>query len=94
MFPDQQPPAPLECGSVMVIRGVLANSDLLSLLSPDQVALEIDSGMLTTIPTRIAGGRRTIGLTTREGWRPTQAQARLVALIEEAAHVTRVKESL
>lgn len=94
MFPDQQPPAPLECGSVMVIRGVLANSDLLSLLSPDQVALEIDSGMLTTISTRLTGGRRTIGITTREGWRPTQAQVRLVALIEEAARATRVKESL
>lgn len=93
MFVNDRPPAPLECGSVMVIRGVLADSDLLSLLSPDQVALEIDSGMLTTIPTRIAGRRRTIGITTREGWRPTRAQARLVELIEEAARATRVNES-
>ncbi len=76
------------------LKRVLENSDLLSLLSPDQVALEIDSGMLTTISTRLTGGRRTIGITTREGWRPTRPQARLVALIEEAARATRVKESL
>ena len=84
------PPMPIECGSVMVIRGLLAETDLLSLLSPDQVALEIASGMLTTIEARIASGERTIGITVREGWRPTAAQARFVSLLEEAASATRL----
>ena len=87
------PPMPIECGSVMVIRGVLAATDMLSLLSPDQVSVEIDSGMLTTIAAPIADDRRTIGLTVREGWRPTAAQARLVGLIEEAASISRLQIS-
>jgi DNA-binding transcriptional LysR family regulator len=94
MFHGRPMPAiPVECGSVMVIRGVLAGSDLLSLLSPDQVALEIASGMLTTIDAPIASGERTIGITTREGWRPTAAQLRFVGLLEEAVAATRLQES-
>jgi LysR family transcriptional regulator of gallate degradation len=94
LFAGREPPAaPIECGSVMVIRGVLAESDLLTLLSPDQVALEIASGMLTTIGTPLAEGMRTIGITTRAGWRPTAAQRRLVNLIELAARETRNQEN-
>ena len=84
------PAMPIECGSVMVIRGLLAATDLLSLLSSDQVALEIGSGMLTTIDATIASGERTIGITVREGWRPTAAQARFLTLIEDAAKATRL----
>ncbi|WP_425229261.1 LysR family transcriptional regulator [Sphingomonas sp.] len=88
-----RPRAPIECGSVMVIRGVLADSDLLTLLSPDQVALELTGGVLTRIGGPVAQGLRTIGVTTRSGWRPTAAQARLLSLIREAAAITRVPES-
>nr|WP_212611875.1 LysR family transcriptional regulator [Sphingomonas baiyangensis] len=86
------PPAPIECGSVMVIRGLLRDTDLLSLLSPDQVALEIDAGMLCTVGAPLADSVRTIGLTTRAAWRPSAAQQRLIALIEEAAADTAVQE--
>ena len=82
------PPAPIECGSVMVIREVLRESDFLTLLSADQVALEIGAGVLTQIGPPLAGSSRTIGITVREGWRPTAAQARLIALIESAAATT------
>ncbi|HEX8486877.1 LysR family transcriptional regulator [Sphingomonas sp.] len=79
------PAAPIECGSVMVIRGVLRDTDLLTLLSPDQVALEVAGGLLTTIGRPLAHGVRTIGITTRIGWRPTAAQARFIALLEQFA---------
>jgi DNA-binding transcriptional LysR family regulator len=90
LFADTAPPAaPIECGSVMVIRGVLRESDFLTLLSPDQVALEIDSGVLATVGPILASGGRVIGVTTRAGWRPTQLQARfLAALTEIAAEIT------
>lgn len=77
------PVAPIECGSVMTIRGVLRDSDFLTLLSPDQVALEIEAGMLARIGGALAGTVRTIGVTTRAGWRPTLAQSRFLALLEE-----------
>ena len=87
------PVAPIECGSVMVIRGILQDSDLLTLLSPDQVALEIETGMLATIGRPLAHGTRTIGITTREDWRPTAAQRMLIALLKQAAIDTRVQEN-
>ena len=94
MFAGHGPPvAAIECGSVMVIRGVLKDSDLLTLLSPDQVALEIQTGMLTMIGPPLAHGTRTIGITTREDWRPTTAQRALLALLEQAAVETRVQET-
>jgi LysR family transcriptional regulator of gallate degradation len=89
----ETPDAPIECGSVMVIRGILADSDLLTLLSPDQVALEIQSGMLTTIGRPLAQAVRTIGITTRTGWRPTAAQRRFISLVETAVSETRIPES-
>lgn len=81
------PPAPIECGSVMVIREVLRETDFLTLLSPDQVALEIAAGVLTMIGEPLPGSSRTIGLTTREGWRPTGTQARFVELVRAASGI-------
>jgi DNA-binding transcriptional LysR family regulator len=76
-----RPRAPIECGSVMVIRGVLADGDFLTLLSPDQVALEVDGDLLTTIGPRLEHSTRTIGITTRDHWRPTLPQARFLELL-------------
>ncbi len=87
------PPVPVECGSVMVIRGLLAESDLLTLLSPDQVALEVDAGLLARIGPDLIDTVRTIGITTRSGWRPTAGQARLIALLQRASDETRLQEN-
>ncbi|KQX23236.1 MULTISPECIES: LysR family transcriptional regulator [unclassified Sphingomonas] len=94
MFADGPLPAvPVECGSVMVIRGMLAQSDLLTLLSPDQVALEVASGMLVQIGKPLPGAVRTIGLTTRGGWRPTWIQRELMRHIRDAVRDTRLQEN-
>ena len=77
------PPAPVECGSIMTIRGILAGSDLLTLVSPDQVALEIDGGLLAMIGPPLAAHERQIGIIARRGWRPTPAQSGFIALLED-----------
>lgn len=87
------PAVPVECGSVMVIRGLLAESDLLTLVSPDQVALEVDAGLLVRIGPELTDTVRTIGITTRSGWRPTAGQARLIALLQRASTETRLQEN-
>jgi DNA-binding transcriptional LysR family regulator len=87
------PEAPIECGSVMVIRGILRASDLLTLLSPDQVAMEMQGGILAQIGRSLDQGVRTIGITTRTGWRPTAAQRRFIALLEIAVADTRIREN-
>lgn len=75
------PAAPVECGSVMVLRGILRDSDFLTLLSPDQVALEIESGVLAAIASPVELPGRTIGVTMRAEWRPTPLQQRFLDLL-------------
>lgn len=76
-----EPPAvPIECGSVITIREILTKSDFLTLLSPDQVSVELEAGWLEQISAAPAGLVREIGLTTRANWRPTMLQQ---AFVEE-----------
>ncbi|MFM5954344.1 MAG: LysR substrate-binding domain-containing protein [Novosphingobium sp.] len=72
----------IECGSVMMVRQLLLSSDALTLLSPDQVAVELQAGILAALPTPVPV-RRTIGISTRAGWRPTAVQADFLALLRE-----------
>jgi DNA-binding transcriptional LysR family regulator len=93
LFDERAPAVPVECGSVMVIRGLVMQSDLLTLLSPDQIAVELEAGMLERIDCASCPGQRIIGLTTREGWLPTAAQQRLLTLLQEAAVETRLHKN-
>lgn len=72
----------IECGSVMMIRQLLLAGEGLTLLSPDQVAVELAAGVLAALPPPVPVSR-TIGITTRAGWRPTAAQAEFIALLHE-----------
>ena len=77
MFSDAglaPPHVPIECGSVIAIRQILMETDFLTLLSPDQVAVELEAGWLTKLCDAPEGLLRTIGVTTRGGWRPTALQ--------------------
>jgi len=69
------PPVPIESGSVMTNRQLLIDSDLLTLLSPDQVAVELEAGWLVTLRDAPDAFGRTIGISTRSSWRPTRVQA-------------------
>ncbi|WP_254606351.1 LysR family transcriptional regulator [Sphingomonas bacterium] len=85
LFAGRDPPAPIACGSVMVIRGILIETDMLTLLSPDQVAAEIAGGVLAIVCEPLPALIRTIGTTVRPGWQPTAAQARFLRLLDLAA---------
>jgi hypothetical protein len=65
----------------MATRGILLGSDLLTLLSPDQVAPELRADLLTTIATELPATMRTIGVITRADWRPTLVQSQFVDLL-------------
>ncbi len=79
------PPVPIECGSVVTIRQILFDSDFLTLLSSDQVAAELAAGILVKIGEAAGELGRTIGVTTRAGWRPTALQAAFLALLDAEA---------
>jgi LysR family transcriptional regulator, regulator for genes of the gallate degradation pathway len=73
------PAAPIDCGSVMVLRGMLMAGDYLTLLSPEQVGVELRTGMLALVGPSLDDHVRTIGITRRADWRPTPAQERFIA---------------
>lgn len=70
----------IECSSVMTIRQLLLSSDALTLLSPDQVAVEVTAGLLALSEPPITV-QRTIGITVRSDWRPTLVQTDFIALL-------------
>jgi DNA-binding transcriptional LysR family regulator len=69
------PHVPIESGSVMAIRQLLIESDLLTMLSPDQVAVELEAGWLIALGNAPLAQERTVGVTSRASWRPTTIQA-------------------
>lgn len=78
------PHVSIECGSVLTIRELIRESDALTLLSPDQLRVEIEAGLLIgrapPVPVR-----RTIGITTRRDWRPTAPQREMIAILQDIA---------
>jgi DNA-binding transcriptional LysR family regulator len=72
------PSVPVESGSVMTIRQLLIAGDFLTLLSPDQVAVELEAGWLITVAPLPGDLTRTVGVTTRESWQPTTVQAEFI----------------
>jgi len=79
------PAVPIESGSVMTIRQLLIDSDFLTLLSADQVAVELEAGWLVQLRAAPAGLERTIGVTTRTSWRPTVIHAEFLIDLEVVA---------
>jgi DNA-binding transcriptional LysR family regulator len=94
LFAGHAPPQrPVECGSVMVIRGLLAEGEFLTLLSPEQIALEVESGVLAVVGAPLADSVRRIGVTTRRDWRPTTAQRRFLDHLRAVALNGSIQES-
>lgn len=77
------PDAPIDCGSVMVLRGMLMEGDYLTLLSPEQIGVELGTGMLALVGPPLDDHVRTIGVTSRVDWRPTATQERFIAALRD-----------
>ncbi|MBO9697491.1 MAG: LysR family transcriptional regulator [Sphingopyxis sp.] len=80
-----RPVVPIACGSVMMIRQIMLDSDFLTLLSRDQVTVELEAGWLEVVAELPADTVRDIGLTRRAAWRPTAMQAAFLHHLESAA---------
>lgn len=88
MFRDagvEPPTLRIECGSLLVIRGLLLDGDWLALLSQDQYRLEQRAGLVAPIGGPVPGSLRQIGIATRFGWRPTSTQAGMLDVLEALA---------
>ena len=80
-----RPEAPIHCGSVTTIRGLLVRSDFLTLLSRDQVQVELEAGLLAVIASEIPDTIRVVGAITRRDWFPSALQARFLKSLREVA---------
>lgn len=65
----------IESLSLLLMREVLRDSDHLGCISAAQSRTELQTGLICRLPIFPDVGERPIGLTTRSGWQPTQAQA-------------------
>jgi DNA-binding transcriptional LysR family regulator len=81
----EPPRVAIQCGSVIVVRQLLVEGDFLTLLSPDQVAVELEAGWLARIGPAPGDPSRLIGITHRAAWRPTRLQQRFIAAVEQEA---------
>lgn len=75
----------VETGSLSTARGLLLESDRLALLSSEQVRLDIAAGLLRTLPIRLEGTSRPIGITARAQSKPSPAAGVLMEALREAA---------
>jgi LysR family transcriptional regulator, regulator for genes of the gallate degradation pathway len=81
LFSSRQCSAPesqIEASSLVLIRGLLLESDRITILSAHQTRHEREQGLLVQIPFDLGNTRRPIGLTTRQDWHPTKTQAEFV----------------
>jgi LysR family transcriptional regulator of gallate degradation len=75
----------VETGSLVALRGLLVNSDRLTLMSRRQIAYEENSGLLVPLKLSLPATARPIGIATRQGWMPTTLQAELLDALRVAA---------
>jgi len=80
-----RPQGIIEASSLVLIRGLLLESDRLTIISPHQVHHELQMGMLKLLPIDMDYTMRAIGITTRRNWRPTSDQQAFLENLKQAA---------
>ena len=81
----EPPHVGVECGSVLTIREMLLASDAITLLSPEQLRVELESGILASMDCPVEV-KRAIGIINRKDWRPTATQNLMLSLLQVHAH--------
>ncbi|WP_300519309.1 LysR family transcriptional regulator [Aliiroseovarius sp.] len=84
---DELPETPVRVvsSSMVMVRGLLARGDYVTIISLNQIGVERHQGQMVPLDIPLPDSTRPIGLTTRQGWKPTPTQARFLDLIREAA---------
>lgn len=81
---DRNPtPVRVVSSSLVLLRGILAQGDYLSIISRHQVADDLETGRMVALDMPLTGHMRPIGLTYRRDWRPTETQARFLAFLRQ-----------
>ncbi|MCB1424955.1 MAG: LysR family transcriptional regulator [Zhengella sp.] len=81
----EQTPVRVVSSSLALLRGLLTSGDYITIISAHQVRHEMEQGLVAALDIALEASSRAIGLTFREGWRPTPAQSLFLDLVREAA---------
>lgn len=74
----EQTPVRVVSSSLVMLRGILALGEYVSIISRHQISVEEDTGHILPLNIPLDGGKRAIGLTYRHNWRPTETQSRFM----------------
>lgn len=90
-YPELRPTHVVEASSLILIRGILTESDAVALISAHQIRHEESLNILARLNFRVPSAPRQIGLSLRRNWRPTLSQKLMIDLLfkagaEVAAH--------
>lgn len=80
-----EPKRLLEVSSHTSLRSILSGSDRVALISRRQIRFEEEAGLLKVLPIDLSDATREIGLVTRAGWEPSQAQKLFISELENVA---------
>jgi DNA-binding transcriptional LysR family regulator len=79
-------PVRLVSNSLVMLRGLAARGNYISIASLRQIEVEADMGMLVALPIELPDSGRPIGLTFRSGWTPTPLQQKFLDIIRKEAN--------
>ncbi len=79
-------PVRIVTSSLVLVRGLLARGDYVTIMSLNQMKLEHELGLIAALPVELENNMRPIGLTFRKGWHPTPAQSRFLDLVRDQCH--------
>jgi len=74
-------PVRIVSSSLVLVRGLMMRGDYVTIMSPRQIEVERELGLLVPLPIPLPDSARAIGLTFRRDWMPTPSQKRLLDLI-------------
>lgn len=75
----------VETGSMTLLCDLVSRTDHLGFVSALQITREVARGTLIRLPYHPQGTLRPIGLTTRQDWHPTEAQAAMMVALRQVA---------
>lgn len=85
LLPEDSIRGAIVTSSVILLREILGNSDYLGALSRVQAQTEAEAARLGVVPLDLPQPTRPIGITTRTGWEPTDAQRAFLDLLRQGA---------
>lgn len=74
-------PVRVVSSSLVMLRGILAMGDYVSIISRHQISTEEQDGHIVALDIDLTGNRRWVGLTYRASWRPTGTQRQFLDLL-------------